>query len=104
MGAVLAVPYAEAPAWPGELARLRAAGFTIVALTPRGDVEFGELRSVRPLPARFTLVVGSESKGIGDAALRAADLRVRIAMAPGVDSLKLAAAAAIALHGLRRPC
>jgi len=103
MGAVLAVPYAEMPAWPGELARLQAAGFTIVALTPRGDVELGELGSARPLPERVALVIGSESTGVGDAVLRAADLRVRIAMAPGVDSLNLAAAAAIALHRLRRP-
>jgi tRNA G18 (ribose-2'-O)-methylase SpoU len=101
MGAVLAVPYANAPAWPGEIERLRAAGFTTVALTPRGEVELGELGSLRPRPERVALVIGGES-GIGDALLRAADLRVRIAMAPGVDSLNLAAAAAIALHGLDR--
>jgi len=101
MGAVLEVPYAEAPAWPAEIARLRAAGFITVALTPRGDVEFGELGSLRPQPERVALVIGGES-GIGAAVLAAVDLRVRIAMAPGVDSLNLAAAAAIALHGLRR--
>jgi tRNA G18 (ribose-2'-O)-methylase SpoU len=67
-------------------------------------IRLGELASVRPRPERLILVIGSESTGIGDAGLRAADLRVRITMAPGVDSLNLAAAAAIALHGLRRPC
>jgi tRNA G18 (ribose-2'-O)-methylase SpoU len=102
MGAALEVPYAEAPAWPVEIARLRAAGFTIVALTPRGDVELGALGSLRPLPERVALVIGGESTGIGAEVLRASDLRVRIEMEPGVDSLNLAAAAAIALHGLRR--
>ena len=102
MGAALEVPYAEAPAWPAEIVRLRAAGFTIVALTPRGDVELGALGSLRPLPGRVALVIGGESTGIGAEVLRASDLRVRIAMEPGVDSLNLAAAAAIALNGLRR--
>jgi tRNA G18 (ribose-2'-O)-methylase SpoU len=102
MGAALEVPYAEAPAWPAEIVRLRAAGFTIVALTPRGDVELGALGSLRPLPGRVALVIGGESTGIGAEVLRASDLRVRIEMEPGVDSLNLAAAAAIALHGLRR--
>src|SRR5262249_7191785 len=101
MGAVLTVPYAAAPAWPAELTHLRAAGFGIVALTPRGEVELGELGSARPVPENVALVIGGESTRIEDTALDMTDLRVRIAMAPGVDSLNLAAAAAIALHSLR---
>ena len=41
-------------------------------------------------------MVGSEGPGLTPAALRAADLRVRIPMTGGVDSLNVATAAAIA--------
>jgi tRNA G18 (ribose-2'-O)-methylase SpoU len=45
-------------------------------------------------------MVGTEGHGLSAVALSAADRRVRIAMAPGVDSLNVATAAAIALHHL----
>jgi tRNA G18 (ribose-2'-O)-methylase SpoU len=46
------------------------------------------------------LVVGAEGPGLTPATLAAADRRVRIALAPEVDSLNVATAAAIALHRL----
>src|SRR5262249_50008502 len=39
MGAVLRVPFARADEWPAALRNVRAAGFTIVALTPRAPAE-----------------------------------------------------------------
>ena len=45
-------------------------------------------------------MVGTEGDGLSRAALGAADVRVRIAMAPGADSVNVAAATAIALHAL----
>jgi len=42
------------------------------------------------------LALGSEGAGLGPATLAAADERVTIPMAPGVDSLNVAAAAAVA--------
>lgn len=99
MGQVLRVPFtrAGARAWPGDLERLRAAGFELLALTPGPDAE--DLRSVRPSP-RWALLVGAEGPGLSAAALAAADRRVRIPMAPAVDSLNVATAAAVALHWL----
>jgi tRNA G18 (ribose-2'-O)-methylase SpoU len=47
------------------------------------------------------LLVGSEAAGLGLVARAAADVDVRIAMAPGVDSLNVATACGIALHRLR---
>ena len=53
-------------------------------------------------PTRWALLVGAEGGGLSPAALSAADLTVRIPMAPGVDSVNVATAAAIGLHHLSR--
>ena len=51
-------------------------------------------------PTRLALVVGAEGPGLTGAAMDAATRRVRIPTAPGVDSLNVATAAAVALHAL----
>jgi tRNA G18 (ribose-2'-O)-methylase SpoU len=99
IGAVLRVPFAPAPAWPGALHELQASGFTLVGLTPDSRAEpleavAADLRA----RARVALVVGAEGAGLSAAALRCADVRVRIPMAPGIDSLNVNIAAAIALY------
>jgi tRNA G18 (ribose-2'-O)-methylase SpoU len=48
--------------------------------------------------ARVALVVGAEGAGLTATALGCTDLRVRIPMAPGIDSINVATAAAIALY------
>lgn len=48
----------------------------------------------------WAVMVGAEGPGLSEAALAAADRRVRIPMAAGVDSLNVATAAAVALHRL----
>jgi len=94
MGHVLVVPWARAAAWPGALTDLRAAGFTVAALTPgAGAIPIGTLAA-----ERTALLLGTEGDGLSDPALAAADVRVRIPMAPGVDSLNVAAASAVAFH------
>ena len=47
------------------------------------------------------VLVGAEGPGLTPEALAAAHHRARIELAPGVDSLNVATAAAIALHHLR---
>jgi tRNA G18 (ribose-2'-O)-methylase SpoU len=101
MGEVFAVPYARLQPWPGALAQLRAAGFTVLALTPAADAT--------PLPelaaavrARPAVLLGAEGAGLSPAALSASDLRVAIPMRRGVDSLNVAAAAAVAFWELAR--
>jgi tRNA G18 (ribose-2'-O)-methylase SpoU len=100
MGAVLTLPYARLPAGPAGLAAVRAAGFELVALTPRPAAEPIEVLAGRP--ARRALLLGTEGRGLSDAALAAADRWVRIPMAPGVDSLNVGIAAAIACYVLGR--
>lgn len=96
MGSALVVPFATLADWPQDLAHVRGAGYTLVALTPRADAV--DIASVEA--RRVALLVGHESDGLGRPALSSADVAARIPMAPGVDSLNAAAASAVALHRL----
>jgi tRNA G18 (ribose-2'-O)-methylase SpoU len=105
MGTVFAVPYArlgadpEGPPWPRALDLLAAHGYRRLALTPAPDAI--DLRELRLGPQeKVALLLGSEGEGLSPRALAACDLRVRIPMAPGVDSLNVAAAAAVACYAL----
>jgi tRNA G18 (ribose-2'-O)-methylase SpoU len=101
MGEVFAVPYARLEPWPGGLAEVRAAGFTVLALTPAGDaVPLQELDDAAR--ARPAMLLGAEGAGLSRAALAASDRRVVIPMHRGVDSLNVAAAAAVAFWELAR--
>ena len=99
MGHVLRVPFAELPGpWPAALDVLRAAGLRVVALTPADDAQ--PLTAAGIAGKRVAVLLGAEGPGLTPDALAAADLRVRIPMAPGVDSLNVATAAAVAFHSL----
>jgi tRNA G18 (ribose-2'-O)-methylase SpoU len=95
MGAVFAVPYARMSDWRGGLAQVRSAGFSLLALTPLPDaVPIGDV----PAAGRLALLLGTEGDGLSARWLDAADVAVRIPMRRGVDSLNVAAAAAIACY------
>jgi len=101
MGGALHLPFVTLTDWPASLARLRASGFQVVALAPDATaVDIGAFGVTHPIPARLALLLGAEGEGLSAAAGAAADVHVRIAMAPGVDSLNVATAAGIALHRL----
>jgi len=98
MGHVLRVPFATLPGpWPAVLGLLRDAGLRVAALTPAPDAV--PITAV-DLTGPVALLLGAEGSGLSPAALAAADFRVRIPMAPGVDSLNVATAAAVAFHHL----
>ena len=105
MGTVFAVPYArlgadpDGPPWPRALDLLAEHGYRRLALTPAPDAI--DLRELRLGPReKVALLLGSEGEGLSPRAFAACDLRVRIPMAPGVDSLNVAAAAAVACYAL----
>jgi tRNA G18 (ribose-2'-O)-methylase SpoU len=101
MGHVLRVPFADLPGeWPSSLSALRAAGLAVAALTPAADAV--PLAHAGLAGRRTALLLGAEGPGLSDAALAAADVRVRIPMADGVDSLNVATAAAVAFHEVTR--
>lgn len=102
MGNVLHVPFTRLSPWPSGLATLRRAGFRLLALTPAPHAR--PLRSVTPRRSdRVAVMLGTEGPGLSGDALGRADELVRIPMAPGVDSLNVATAAAIAFHHLAVP-
>ena len=97
MGTVFQVPWTRIDPWPGGIAELQEAGFTVAALALREDaLTMRQLEA--DLPARLALVLGTEGDGLADRTVAAADLAVRIPMAGGVDSLNVAAASALALY------
>ena len=98
MGSVFRTPVVRSASWPGDLEKLKAAGFTIVALTPEPDAIPLPSLEVAATGARFALLVGTEGAGLSDVARQMADLIVQIPMSPGVDSVNLATASGIALY------
>jgi tRNA G18 (ribose-2'-O)-methylase SpoU len=98
MGATLRVPFVRLGDWPGPLATLRAAGFAVIALDPHAAADVADVGCAR----RVALVLGCEEDGLSAAARAAVDSTAAIRMAPGVDSLNVATAAAIALHRFAR--
>lgn len=103
MGEGFALPHARLGALPQGLAPLEEAGFRVVALTPAADaVALPDLAATIGPEDRLALVLGSEGPGLTPGTEAAADLRVRIPLAPGVDSLNVGVAAGIACYALGR--
>ena len=103
MGAVFQVPWARIDGksdWaPMIVPRLRAQGFTTVAMALRED-SIG-LRDPRlAMAERLAVVLGTEGEGLRESTIEACDYTVLIPMAHQVDSLNVAAAAAIAFWEL----
>lgn len=94
VGAALKVPFAIAG--DASLAeRLAVHGFDQFALSPRGSSDIADVQR----PRRAALYLGTEGEGLPSRLLDRLQT-VRIAIAPGFDSLNVAAASAIALHRL----
>ncbi len=116
MGAVFAIPYARMTGWRDGLAGLRREGFTLLALTPdqaalpldqaalpldQAALPLGKM----PMGDRVAIMLGTEGDGLSSHWLEEADHAVCIpmsgaAMAMGVDSLNVVAAAAVVCHSL----
>lgn len=102
MGTVFALPWTRLGSWPADLALLREAGFTVAALSPGSAEETVELADFAArAPERIAWVVGTEGDGLSPATIAASDICVHIRMSPGVDSLNVAAAAAVTFYATR---
>lgn len=105
MGHVLRLPYARlegtVTTWQRSLDTLREAGFRLVSLTPDpravhlADALIDDTGHPHP---KVAFLVGAEGPGLTEHAMRATDVRARIPMAPGTDSLNVATSAAIAFY------
>ena len=101
MGAVFQIPWCRLTGWPeAGLGFLRRNGFRTAALALREDSLPLDDPRLKAIP-RLALLLGSEGPGLTQAAIEAADLTVRIPMSHGVNSLNVAAAAAVAFWELR---
>lgn len=97
MGHILRIPFAVATDWGAALSEICSEGYTLLALTPGpGSMDIANLAPID----RPAILVGTEGAGVSDQATAKADKKVRISMVPGVDSLNVSVAAAIALHRL----
>lgn len=105
MGHSLRIPFVTLSPWEDAAAQIRREGFELLALTPDAGAEMltdVSLRAAR-VNCKFALALGSEGPGLSPLMLAAADRRVRIAQRPGVDSLNVMVAGAIAMSALFRP-
>jgi tRNA G18 (ribose-2'-O)-methylase SpoU len=96
MGAVFTLPWTRLPAWEDALPDLSRRGFTTIALTLSPDAVALE-KAVASVD-RVALVLGSEGHGLSGHWEASADRRANIAMRAGIDSLNVAAAAAVACY------
>jgi tRNA G18 (ribose-2'-O)-methylase SpoU len=99
MGAALQLPFVRAADWLASLRTLQRRAFRIAALTP--DASATPIDHASSLAdGRLVLLAGAEGQGLAVDTLALADVRLRIPIAPSVDSLNVVVAAAIALHAL----
>lgn len=102
MGTVFQIPWTFLDgAWPREgMEKLHALGFKTLSMALRDDsfpVDDPRLREEE----RLAILMGSEGDGLSETTLAACDFTVKIPMYHNVDSLNVAAAAAVAFWELR---
>ena len=98
MGHALLVPFARSADWPGDLTMLREQGFRLLAMTPDPQAELVSSAMAKVHDQPVAVLVGAEGPGLSERAMRASDMRVRIPMSRGTDSLNVATAAALAFY------
>ena len=96
MGSVFLVPWT----WIDDLSALRGLGFKTVAMALTDDSIPLDAPQLKAEP-RLALIMGTEGDGLPHSTILEADYTVRIPMYHQVDSLNVAAAAAVAFWELR---
>ncbi len=102
MGTVFQIPWTYITSWPHPgMEQLKDLGFktAAMALTPEAvTIDNPQLMAEE----RLVIVMGTEGDGLAQQTIRSCDYQVIIPMSHGVDSLNVAAAAAVAFWQLRR--
>lgn len=100
MGTVFQVPWTRLESWPGDAQLIKDAGYTLVGMTlGEGAITLDQL--VAEDHDSLAFVFGTEGPGLSPATDALLDRRVTIPMMGGVDSLNVAAAAAVAFYATR---
>lgn len=111
VGCALHLPFARLTTWPEGLHPDNPGCFTgvarplVLSLTPASDAIDLDSARTRLIETKQNaiILVGTEGPGLSPRAQRFSDLRVRIPMARGVDSLNVAVTTAIVLSRLANP-
>lgn len=102
MGTVFQIPWTRTEELPGLLPvieRLKTLGFSTAAMALRdGAISIADPRLAAE--SRLAVILGNEGSGLSNEAIDACDHVVKIPMQHGVDSLNVAAAAAVAFWQL----
>src|SRR5690606_13148738 len=100
MGTVFQVPWARIDSWPADIDMVKEYGYVVAGMTlGEGAITLDEL--VEEDHPHLALVFGTEGHGLTRQADRRLDRRVTIPMMHGVDSLNVAASAAVAFYATR---
>ena len=98
MGSVFRIPVAVVADAAALLAGARGHGITTLATGPAGGQDLYATNLARPI----LVVLGAEGAGLDEQTYDACDERVRIPMAPPVESMNVAVAAGVILFEARR--
>jgi TrmH family RNA methyltransferase len=98
MGSALRLPVARGPSIDVVMQDLRKTGTKLIAAVPRD----GRDPDAVDWSGRIALLLGGEGQGLGGDIIAATDERVTIPMEPPVESLNVAASAAIMVYAARR--
>jgi TrmH family RNA methyltransferase len=98
MGSAFRLPHVRGLSVTAILDRLEARGVRVLATTADGETRYDEADLASPV----ALVLGGEGRGLPEAIVRRASTRLRIPMAPGVESLNVGVAAGLVLFEAAR--
>jgi 23S rRNA (guanosine2251-2'-O)-methyltransferase len=98
-GTAARTPVARATNLTRALESYKKAGIVVVGLAADGEAELGDLQDLR---GPVVIVVGSEGKGLSRLVGETCDVRVRIPMPGGAESLNAGVAAGIVLYEAAR--
>ena len=98
MGSGFRVPFAHSENLAETLAELRERGWHVIA----SDLQGEDFYARGDLGEKFVLVIGNEARGISDGVKNAADVRLKLPMRGGAESLNAAVAAGIMMYELMR--
>ena len=98
MGSVFRMGIRVTEDLPGELTRLKQAGFSVLSSQLDGTPFYER----EPVEERFCLVIGSEGNGVTPQVQQLATHRVKLPMRGGAESLNAAVAAGIMMYELMR--
>lgn len=100
MGTVFQVPWTRIESWPSGIEQLKEAGYVVAGMTLADDAITLDELTAQDHP-KLALVFGTEGEGLSKRTSATVDVRVKIPMMGGVDSLNVAASSAVAFYATR---